>query len=56
MSRMKEGDFVMIQFGHNDEKIDKPGVGAPAHTEYKKPYPFYQRNKKQGATPILITR
>ena len=56
MSRMKEGDFVMIQFGHNDEKIDKPGVGAPAHTEYKENLiRFINETRSKGATPILIT-
>lgn len=56
MSRMKEGDFVMIQFGHNDEKIDKPGVGAPAHTEYKENLiRFINDTRSKGATPILIT-
>ncbi len=56
MSRMKEGDFVMIQFGHNDEKIDKPEVGAPAHTLYKENLiRFINDTRSKGATPVLIT-
>ncbi|MFN8252855.1 MAG: glycosyl hydrolase family 28 protein [Ferruginibacter sp.] len=56
MSRMKEGDFVMIQFGHNDEKIDKPEVGAPAHTLYKENLiRFINDTRSKGATPVLLT-
>jgi DNA sulfur modification protein DndE len=56
MSRLKAGDFVMIQFGHNDEKIDKIEVGAPAHTVYKENLiRFINDVRSKGATPILIT-
>lgn len=56
MSRLKAGDFVMIQFGHNDEKIDKPEVGAPAHTVYKENLiRFINDVRSKGATPVLIT-
>ena len=56
MSRLKSGDFVMIQFGHNDEKIDKPEVGAPAHTVYKENLiRFINDVRSKGATPVLIT-
>lgn len=56
MSRMKEGDFVMIQFGHNDEKTDKPDVGAPAHTLYKENLiRFINETRSKGAIPVLIT-
>jgi len=56
MSRLKEGDFVMIQFGHNDEKIEKPEVGAPAHTVYKENLVrFINDVRSKGATPVLIT-
>jgi DNA sulfur modification protein DndE len=56
MNRLKAGDFVMIQFGHNDEKIDKIEVGAPAHTVYKENLiRFVNDVRSKGATPILIT-
>jgi DNA sulfur modification protein DndE len=32
MSRLKAGDFVMIQFGHNDSKVEDSNRSAPAHT------------------------
>src|ERR1041385_1950134 len=28
LSELKAGDFVIIQFGHNDEKIENPKVGT----------------------------
>lgn len=50
-----EGDFLFIQFGHNDEKAD-----TERHTE---PYGTYQQNlmkfarvaNKHGAYPVFIT-
>jgi lysophospholipase L1-like esterase len=53
--QMGQGDFLLIQFGHNDEKAD------PArHTE---PFGSYQENlrffireaRARGAYPVLIT-
>lgn len=51
-----EGDFLFIQFGHNDEKKDKP-------ERYAAPYGEYTENLKKfasaayshGAYPVLIT-
>lgn len=53
--KISEGDFLFIQFGHNDEKPD-----AERYTE---PYGDYQGNlekhievaRKNGAHPVLIT-
>lgn len=53
--KIGEGDFLFIQFGHNDEKADEA-----RHTE---PYGDFQENltkfidvaKKHGAYPVLIT-
>lgn len=53
--QMGEGDFLFIQFGHNDEKPDEA-----RHTE---PYGSYQDNlryfireaRSRGAAPVLIT-
>lgn len=52
---MREGDFLLIQFGHNDEKSD-----VLRHTE---PFGSYQENlrffireaRAVGAYPVLIT-
>lgn len=51
-----KGDFLLIQFGHNDEKSED-------ETRYTKPFEDYQANlgkfvdvaKAHGAYPVLIT-
>jgi DNA sulfur modification protein DndE len=56
MSRLKPGDFVMIQFGHNDQKVTDPNRSAPARTAYKENLIRYVNDaRSKGATPILIT-
>lgn len=42
LSRLKPGDFVLCQFGHNDEKINDP-------TRYTEPYGTYQENLRYFA-------
>lgn len=52
---MKEGDFLFIQFGHNDESKEKV-ERYTSPEDYKKNLEMYvqsARNKK--ATPVLIT-
>lgn len=54
--QIQEGDFMFIQFGHNDEKIEDP-------TRYTSPYGTFKENlkfyihiaKNHGAYPVLIT-
>lgn len=56
MSRLKAGDFVMIQFGHNDQKVADTNRSAPAHTLYKENLiRFVNDVRSKGATPILLT-
>jgi len=53
---ISEGDFLFIQFGHNDEKDQDP-------TRYTLPFSSYKDNlkiyievaRKHGAYPVLIT-
>lgn len=53
---IKEGDFLFIQFGHNDEKAEDP-------TRYTEPFSTYIDNlekyinvaRTHGAYPVLIT-
>lgn len=55
LKTLQAGDFVFIQFGHNDEKIDRPDVGTSLD-EYKQNLIQYirdTRNKK--ANPVLLT-
>lgn len=51
-----EGDYLFIQFGHNDEKNEDP-------TRYTEPFSTFMENleiyidvaRKHGANPVLIT-
>lgn len=55
LTTLKQGDYVLIQFGHNDEKIDKPGVGTSL-AEYKNNLiKFVQEAQAKKANPILLT-
>ena len=54
LSRVKPGDYVVIQFGHNDEKpkADRhtdPGTTFDANLER-----FVNESRERGATPILM--
>ena len=53
---LKRGDYVFIEFGHNDEKIDKPAVYAAPNTEYRNNLiKFVKDVLDKKATPILLT-
>lgn len=53
-SQIKEGDYLFIQFGHNDMKRKGEGVGPyTSYTEELKR--FVQTARDAGATPVLIT-
>jgi lysophospholipase L1-like esterase len=53
---LKKGDYVFIQYGHNDGKVTDP-------TRYTNPYTIYRNNlikfvkdtREKGAYPILFT-
>ena len=56
LAQLRPGDYVLIQFGHNDQKIEDP-------KRYTNPYTGYRRNlerfvretRGKGATPILFS-
>ena len=53
---LKKGDYVFIQFGHNDEKVDKPAVYTDPQTTYRQNLERYvNETRAKGATPILLT-
>lgn len=55
LTTLKAKDYVLIQFGHNDEKIDKPGIGTYL-AEYKLNLIRYvQDTQAKKAYPILLT-
>jgi len=53
--KINEGDFLFIQFGHNDEKLDE-ARHTDAFTDYQENLiKFIDVAKKNGAKPVLIT-
>ena len=54
LSMLRPGDYLFIQFGHNDEKEKGEGVGA--FTTYKASLKHYTEEARQrGATVVLLT-
>lgn len=56
LENLREGDYLFIQFGHNDQKKNWPQTWADATTTY----PAYLQvliaeARLRGATPVLIT-
>ena len=53
---LRRGDYVLVEFGHNDEKVEDS-------TRYTNPYTGFRRNlalmaaeaRARGATPVLLT-
>lgn len=53
---LQPGDYVFIQFGHNDSKADDPERYAPAFGAYQDNLRTFIRGaREKGATPILLT-
>ena len=53
---VQPGDYVFIQFGHNDAKADDPDRYAPAFGAYQENLRTFIRGaREKGATPILLT-
>jgi lysophospholipase L1-like esterase len=52
---MKAGDFLLIQFGHNDEKADPPRHTDPDTTFKDNLRLFIRTAQEKGAYPILHT-
>lgn len=48
-SEIKKGDYVLIQFGHNDQK----SVTTDVYREYLAK--FVEETRQLGATPVLVT-
>ncbi|MBC7616669.1 MAG: rhamnogalacturonan acetylesterase [Pedobacter sp.] len=54
LSVMKPGDYLFIEFGHNDQKDKGPNDGAyKSYTERLKT--FVREVKKKGGIPVIIT-
>ncbi|MEO5774315.1 MAG: rhamnogalacturonan acetylesterase [Sphingomicrobium sp.] len=56
LSRMKPGDYALIQFGHNDQKTAWPQTYVSAASTYRAYLAAYIAEVRlRGATPILVT-
>ncbi|PKL82089.1 MAG: hypothetical protein CVV24_11890 [Ignavibacteriae bacterium HGW-Ignavibacteriae-3] len=54
--KLKPGDYVFIQFGHNDSKVSDTSRCADARTSYKENLIGYIKDtREKGAVPILLT-
>ncbi len=54
LSLMKHGDYLFIEFGHNDMKQKGEGIGP--FTSYKKDLKYFiSQVKKKGGIPVLVT-
>lgn len=54
LSLMKAGDYLFIEFGHNDQKQKGEGIGP--FTSYKKDLQYFiSEVKKKGGIPVLVT-
>lgn len=56
LGQLAAGDFVLIQFGHNDQKVDDPERYAAAATNFKDNLRrFVRETRERHATPLLAT-
>ena len=54
LTQMKPGDYVFMEFGHNDQKQKGPGKGAFYSFAYNLKI-FIDEARAKGAHPILVT-
>lgn len=56
LNQIKPGDYLFIEFGHNDEKKNWPQTYADAHTTYAAYLRVYIAEARlRGAIPVLVT-
>jgi lysophospholipase L1-like esterase len=54
LETIKAGDYLFIQFGHNDQKDKSPGAGP--FTSYKENLKYFVTQARQkGAIPVLVS-
>lgn len=53
---LRPGDYLLIQFGHNDEKQEDPARYTDPDTEYKHNLQLYiESARSRGGLPVLLT-
>ncbi|ALJ05941.1 rhamnogalacturonan acetylesterase [Pseudalgibacter alginicilyticus] len=56
LETLKKGDYVLIQFGHNDQKNQSPERYTNAHVGYRHNLIKYvEETRSKGAIPILLS-
>jgi len=55
LEKLAPGDYVFIEFGHNDEKIDKPGIGTSPEEFKTNLVNYVNETRSKKAIPILLT-
>lgn len=55
LTTLKEGDYVLIEFGHNDEKVENPAVGTSLEEFKLNLIKYVQETQAKKAHPILLT-
>ena len=56
LTKIKRGDYLLISFGHNDEKKEDPARYTEPSTTYKSYLSqFIDKGRAKGAKPVLVT-
>lgn len=55
LEKMQKGDYVFIQFGHNDEKSDSARHTDPATTYKEILKKYITETREKGGIPVLLT-
>jgi len=54
LSKIRKGDYLFIEFGHNDEK--QKGEGKGPYTSFKSDLKYLaDKTREKGAIPVLVT-
>jgi lysophospholipase L1-like esterase len=54
-NNLKKGDYVFIQFGHNDEKINNLKLGTSIKEYHQNLVKYVTETRAKNANPILLT-
>ena len=55
LSVMKPGDYLIMQFGHNDQKQIAPGTGGPFTTYKQEIKTHVDAVRAHGGTPVIVS-
>lgn len=55
LDQLNAGDYVLIEFGHNDEKVDKPTVGVTLADFKINLVNYVNETRSKKAIPVLLT-